>query len=121
MNTSRDYDYRDLYTEELVQRVARRYAGDIERFGYGYQDAHRALLRHVRARRSAPSALAGLGSDEVQQRSGRCLLDAALEKRAALAPQARLNDLALVGIEGLPHSITMWRRERISPLSSLSR
>ena len=58
MNTSPDYDYRDLYTEDLVQRVARRYAGDIERFGY--QDAHQALLRHVRARRSAPSALTGL-------------------------------------------------------------
>ena len=49
-NVSPDYDYRDLYTEDLVQRVARRYAGDIERFGY--QDAHQALLRHVRARRA---------------------------------------------------------------------
>ena len=51
-NASPSYDYRDLYTEDLVERVAARYAGDIERFGY--QDAHRELLRHVRRRRAAP-------------------------------------------------------------------
>ena len=52
-NASPDYDYRDLYTEELVERVATRYAEDIERFGY--QDAHRELLRHVRRRPATPA------------------------------------------------------------------
>ena len=51
MNASPGYDYRKLYTEELVELVARRYAEDIERFGY--QDARRELLRHARARRPA--------------------------------------------------------------------
>ena len=68
-NASPDYDYRDLYTEELVERVATRYAGDIERFGY--QDAHRELLRHVRRRPAAPA--------------GRARSDAPAPKRPAAA------------------------------------
>ena len=50
MNASPGYDYRKLYTEELVELVARRYAEDIERFGY--QDARRELLRHASERRA---------------------------------------------------------------------
>ena len=68
-NASPAYDYRDLYTEELVERVATRYAGDIERFGY--QDAHRELLRHVRRRPATPA--------------GRARSDAPAPKRPAAA------------------------------------
>ncbi len=42
-NESAPYDYRELYTEELVEQVAAHYAEDIECFGY--QAAHQELLR----------------------------------------------------------------------------
>ncbi len=47
-NSSSKYDYRDYYTEELVNLVYRRYKIDFETFGY--EDEYERLMSYVKAR-----------------------------------------------------------------------
>lgn len=47
-NSSSKYDYRDYYTEELVNLVYRRYKIDFETFGY--EDEYERLMSYVKSR-----------------------------------------------------------------------
>jgi|GEM_PF-756548 len=44
-NSSGEYDYRELYTQELVEQVAERYRDDIELFSYSNE--YKNLLEHI--------------------------------------------------------------------------